>query len=84
MQTEIGKWGNSLAVRIPAADARALGLKAGARVDMRVENSQLILAAIHQEPVYTLAELLEGITPENRHPEMDWGPDVGKEILDPW
>ena len=24
-------------------------------------------------------ELIAGITPENRHPEVDWGPDVGKE-----
>jgi len=27
----------------------------------------------------TLEQLLEGITPENRHPETDWGPDVGNE-----
>lgn len=27
----------------------------------------------------TLDELIARITPENIHPEMDWGPDVGKE-----
>lgn len=29
---------------------------------------------------YTLEELLQGITDENRHPEFDWGKPVGKEI----
>jgi antitoxin MazE len=29
---------------------------------------------------YTLEELLAGITDENRHPEWDTGPPVGKEI----
>ena len=28
----------------------------------------------------TLDELIAGITPENRHDEIDWGPPVGKEI----
>jgi antitoxin component of MazEF toxin-antitoxin module len=30
----------------------------------------------------TLAQLLEGITPENLHAEWQTGPDVGKEIRD--
>lgn len=30
----------------------------------------------------TLEELVEQITPENRHGETDWGPDVGKEIIE--
>jgi antitoxin component of MazEF toxin-antitoxin module len=29
---------------------------------------------------YTLEEMLEGITDENVHPEVDFGPPVGKEI----
>jgi antitoxin component of MazEF toxin-antitoxin module len=32
----------------------------------------------------TLKELVKGITKKNRHPQIDWGPDVGREILDPW
>ncbi len=32
----------------------------------------------------TLDDLVEGITPENRHPETDWGPDVGKEVVPPY
>jgi antitoxin MazE len=29
--------------------------------------------------VYTLDELVDRITPENRHDEVDWGRPVGKE-----
>jgi antitoxin component of MazEF toxin-antitoxin module len=32
---------------------------------------------------YTLAQLLEGVTEENRHEEVDWGPPVGNETLPP-
>ena len=32
----------------------------------------------------SLAELLEKVTPENVHPETDWGPSLGKELLEPW
>ena len=31
------------------------------------------------KPHYTLEELVAGITPENVHPETDWGPAVGRE-----
>ncbi len=37
-----------------------------------------------KKPEYTLAELLKSITKENTHELIDWGPDVGKEILEPW
>ena len=30
---------------------------------------------------YTTEELIAGITDKNIHPEFDWGPDVGREIL---
>jgi hypothetical protein len=29
---------------------------------------------------YSLAQLLAGITPENIHPEVDFGPPVGREV----
>ena len=35
-----------------------------------------------REKIPTLKELVAKITPENRHRETDWGPDVGKEIVE--
>ena len=34
-------------------------------------------------PGKTLKELVSQITDENRHEEIDFGPPVGREILDP-
>lgn len=31
---------------------------------------------------YTLADLLAGVTPDNVHGETDWGPAVGREVVD--
>jgi antitoxin MazE len=36
MRVQVAKWGNSLAVRLPAECARAVGLRDGDRVDLRV------------------------------------------------
>ena len=33
---QVAKWGNSLAVRLPASVVEALGLKAGDEIDVRV------------------------------------------------
>ncbi len=37
---QVAKWGNSLAIRIPAAVAEALDLRAGDEVEIRVEGSR--------------------------------------------
>ena len=37
---QVAKWGNSLAIRIPAAVAEALGLQAGDEVQIRVEGAR--------------------------------------------
>jgi antitoxin MazE len=77
MQTQIGKWGNSLAVRIPGTYAKELNLAEGLEMDIVVVDGGLLLKRRPAE--YTLDELIAGITPENRHDETDWGPPVGGE-----
>jgi antitoxin MazE len=78
MQTTIGKWGNSLALRLPrtiAADAR---LCEGTAVELQIVGDTLVVRPATR-PRYQLAELLEGYRPEHRHEEIDWGPPVGRE-----
>jgi antitoxin MazE len=75
MHTQIARWGNSLAVRIPKAYADSLGLVEGASVDIDATATALIIR--REGP--TLEELLDGITPENCHGEFDFGPSVGNE-----
>ena len=43
MQT-VRQWGNSLAIRIPAAYAKALGLREGTRVEVRERSGALVIA----------------------------------------
>jgi antitoxin MazE len=78
MQTQIGKWGNSLAIRIPQAFAREAQLEEGTPVELVMTDGQLIVRPTVQE--CRLEDLLAGVTPENCHPETDWGPPVGREI----
>lgn len=77
MNTQVGKWGNSLAVRIPAPYAKDLNLKEGMDLDVSLVAGDLLLRP--RRPTYTLEELLQQITPENLHGETDWGPAVGQE-----
>ena len=77
MHTQVGRWGNSLAVRIPGTFARELHLEEGVELDVTRVNGGLLLRLRKHE--YTLEELLAQVTPKNIHGEKDWGPAVGRE-----
>ncbi len=78
MKTKLSKWGNSLAVRIPSSVAAQASLAAGSSFEVEYANGALLLTPLEDEP--GLDELLEKITPENLHEEVDWGAPVGKEV----
>jgi antitoxin MazE len=83
MKIEFAKWGNSLAVRIPAALAQEVGAREGKPAEITVENGALILKPVTRRKKrrrYTLEELLKGMTKQNVHPETEWGPPRGKEV----
>jgi antitoxin MazE len=79
MNQHVKKWGNSLAVRIPATLSAALNLKEDDAVEMREEDGRLVIEKAKRDHP-TLDELLARVTPENIHPETDWGPPVGREF----
>ncbi len=80
MQVQITKWGNSLGIRVPKDVATRIGLSEGSRVEVTTEGNRIIISA--KPPVYTLAELLTGMTPEAMHEAFDWGPDMGDEVVE--
>ncbi|HXQ66483.1 MAG TPA: AbrB/MazE/SpoVT family DNA-binding domain-containing protein [Alphaproteobacteria bacterium] len=80
MQAQITRWGNSLGLRIPKELALRIGLKEGARVDLTAKGGQIVISAVR--PLYTLDELLVGMTPEAVHEAFDWGPAVGHEVVE--
>ena len=76
MDMTISKWGNSLAVRIPAAVAKAAERGGWGRqyIYPPIRGASQLL-----EPVqYDLNSLLSGITKENRHQAIETGPATGK------
>jgi antitoxin MazE len=54
---QVSKWGNSLAIRLPAAVVEALNLKAGDEINIRVAGANDFV--VEREP--TREELIAGI-----------------------
>ncbi|MEJ5375594.1 MAG: AbrB/MazE/SpoVT family DNA-binding domain-containing protein [bacterium] len=78
MQTRIQKWGNSFALRIPKSFAQEIGLDQDATVNVSLEDGRLVVVPV-AEPPLTLEQLLEQITEDNIHHDIDTGPAVGEE-----
>ena len=78
MRIEIQKWGNSLAIRIPKAFAREIGVDHHSGVDITVADGQLVVSPLGAPP-YSLERLLDGVTEENLHSEVDTGLVTGGE-----
>ncbi len=77
MRARVQKWGNSLGLRIPKPFAEETRLEENAEVEISVKGRRLIVEAV--EPRFTLESLLDQVTPENLHGEVDTGKRVGKE-----
>ena len=81
MRATIQKWGNSLAIRIPKSLAVESEMEENSQVDLRISDGKIVIKVRSAKPKYSLDEMLAQITDENIHPETDWGPPVGREIL---
>ncbi|MGZ9586432.1 AbrB/MazE/SpoVT family DNA-binding domain-containing protein [Paenibacillus marinisediminis] len=73
---KIQKWGNSLGIRIPMSFAEQLKISDGSEVEMFINGEDLII----QPKKVTLDELLDKVTSENKHQEIDFGTSEGREI----
>jgi antitoxin MazE len=85
MRTTIARWGNSTALRLPKAIVEELQLKPGQQVEVVVEGSEARLKPVRKSGRDALAELMaecDRIGWENAPATIDWGPDVGSEIID--
>lgn len=74
----VSRWGNSLALRIPVSAVKRLKLNEGSAMSVQVSGDAIMLRPSTSEP--TLAQLLDGVTPDMVGGEMDWGKPVGKEM----
>ncbi|MEN8007355.1 MAG: AbrB/MazE/SpoVT family DNA-binding domain-containing protein [Candidatus Krumholzibacteriota bacterium] len=79
MRTKIVKWGNSLGLRIPKAFAEEVRVTEGSVVDLSMEDGNLVVKVANPDEV-DLKDLLDEITDENIHGEIDTGDAVGGEV----
>ena len=84
-QATIGKWGKSLGVRLPADAARALGLDVGSEVEIIAGKGKIVVTPVIRQ--LTIKDLFKGKPAQEwrelyHGSEVDWGPDVGREIIE--
>ncbi len=79
MRAKIQRWGNSLAVKIPKPFAEEAGLELQSAVEITAVKGSLVVAPC-PKPAWSLEDLLNQITDDNLHEEIDTGSPVGREI----
>jgi antitoxin MazE len=81
MRTQMVKWGNSLAVRIPKHVIEEARLKEGDSLEIEASaEGHVELRRATRIP--TLSQLVSQITPKNRYAEISVGAEVGKEVVE--
>lgn len=84
VETEIKKWGNSLALRVSGIMAEMPQFKPGTKVTVDVSGEGLVVrrasgqAGKYQFP-FSESELLDGMTPESAHADA-WAKPSGTEL----
>ncbi len=78
MRAKIQKWGNSLAVRIPRSLAIEAHFERDTAVEVTLRDGELVVSPT--EASYSLKDLLDQVTDENKHSEVDYGPAIGAEV----
>ncbi len=81
MRRTVQRWGNSLAVRLPAHVAEAFDLVEGTELDVRHEAGAIVLVPERRERgKYTLKQLVKRITKRNKPERANFGPPRGREV----
>ncbi len=58
MQIKIQQWGNSAAIRLPAAVLKQMRLGVGSTLSLDTAGEALVLKPVRSKPKYTLEELM--------------------------
>lgn len=77
MQVEVVKWGNSSAVRLPAAVLKEVHIALGDCLELKTEDGKIVLVPAQRE--YRLEDMIAGMTKANLHAPVDFGGRVGRE-----
>ena len=75
MQAVVQKWGNSLGFRIPSFWAKDNDIKNGSKVEVIAEKGKIIILSQKK----SLEDIMNLVTDENHHSEIETFKAVGKE-----
>lgn len=78
MRSQLTRWGNSIALRVPKRVLEDAELSEGDAIELTVTKPGVISLRAAQKKL-TLKSLLAGVTEENLQTVIDWGRPVGKE-----
>lgn len=77
MKSQIGRWGNSLAFRIPKYVVEELLLQPNDEVYCHIKDGKLVIEPVRDIEQYTLDQLLEEVIEPSE--EISWGKPEGNE-----
>ena len=78
MRSQLVRWGNSVAIRVPKAILEQSGMQEGDVVEFGAKKGAILAKVAKGKP--TLEDLVGRITPENKHEAVDWGKPRGREV----
>lgn len=82
MKTQVARWGNSTAVRLPKAIVEQLGLQAGQMLEISTSGGAIELLPIKTAPIipyFSLTEMVADIRAEGLvSPEIEWPDDLSE------
>ena len=78
IELHIGKWGNSLGIRLPKHISEVFHLRPNDKISCAIENGTLVLKPVRPLKKYTLKELLNNVVEPGE--EISWGKPEGEEV----
>jgi antitoxin MazE len=78
MKLTAQRWGNRLALRLPASVVREMRLSPGSELDLSIEAGRMVVTPSRRQR-FKLAALLRGITARTLHRGDMFGSAVGRE-----
>lgn len=84
MEAKVVRWKDDFSINLTPVEAEELGVREGTTVEVKKASSSAPRRVVNGEPVMTLAEMIvemERLGPSHRPELVDWGPDVGAEII---
>ena len=76
------QWGNGTGVRLPKKMLDMAKLQSGQSVSVSLKGRSIVLTPADDEATLTLDDLLNNAASQQMEAEIEWGPNIGREVYD--